>query len=49
MCAASIRTGRLLFQEEFNVKMFVGQDTVELDGIEHKPLRLTGDPENVEV
>ena len=29
--------------------MFVGQDIIEIDGIEHKPLRLTGDPDKVEV
>ena len=29
--------------------MFVGQETSEIDGIEHKPLKITGDADKVEV
>jgi hypothetical protein len=29
--------------------MFVGQDTTDIDGIEHKPLKLTGEADKVEV
>ncbi|CAF1487448.1 unnamed protein product [Adineta ricciae] len=34
--------------EEFNVKMYVVQETTDIDGIEHKPLRIMGDPDRVE-
>lgn len=37
------------FQEEFGIKMFVGQEITEIDGIEHKPLKLSGDSDKVEV
>lgn len=36
-------------QEEFNVKLFVAPETSDIDGIEHKPLRIMGDPDRVEV
>lgn len=29
--------------------MFVGQEISEIDGIEHKPLKLTGESDKVEV
>jgi hypothetical protein len=29
--------------------MFVAQDTTEIDGIEHKPLKMTGEADKVEV
>jgi far upstream element-binding protein len=35
--------------EEFGVKMYVAQDTTEIDGIEHKPLKMTGEADRVEV
>lgn len=38
-----------VFQEEFNVKMLVIQELTDIDGIEHKPLRITGEPDRVEV
>ncbi|CAF3795929.1 unnamed protein product [Rotaria sp. Silwood1] len=34
--------------EEFGVKMYVAQDTSEIDGIEHKPLKMTGEADKVE-
>ncbi|CAF3047916.1 unnamed protein product [Rotaria socialis] len=34
--------------EEFGVKMYVAQDTTEIDGIEHKPLKMTGEADKVE-
>ncbi len=37
------------FQEEFGVKMYVAQDTTDIDGIEHKPLKMTGEADKVEV
>ena len=35
--------------EEFGIKMYVGQETSMIDGIEHKPLKIMGDPDKVEV
>ena len=29
--------------------MYVGQDIIDIDGIEHKPLKLTGEPDKIEV
>ena len=29
--------------------MYVGQETIDIDGIEHKPLKLTGEPDKIEV
>jgi hypothetical protein len=29
--------------------MYVAQDTSEIDGIEHKPLKMTGEADNLEV
>jgi hypothetical protein len=29
--------------------MYVGQDTIDINGVEHKPLKLTGEPDKVEV
>ncbi|UJR36796.1 hypothetical protein I4U23_029510 [Adineta vaga] len=34
--------------EEFAVKMYVVQDSSEIDGIEHKPLRIMGEADRVE-
>ncbi|CAF0953418.1 unnamed protein product [Rotaria sordida] len=34
--------------EEFGVKMYVAQDTTDIDGIEHKPLKMTGEADKVE-
>ncbi|CAF1094673.1 unnamed protein product [Adineta ricciae] len=34
--------------EEFGIKMFVGQETSDIDGIEHKPLKITGEADKVE-
>ncbi|CAF1451631.1 unnamed protein product [Adineta steineri] len=34
--------------EEFGVKMYVAQETSEIDGIEHKPLKMTGEADKVE-
>ena len=31
------------------MKMYVAQDTSEIDGIEHKPLKMTGEADRVEV
>ena len=35
--------------EEFNVKLFVATDTMDIDGIEHKPLKVTGEADKIEV
>jgi len=35
--------------EEYSVKLFVGQETIDIDGIEHKPLKITGDADKAEV
>jgi hypothetical protein len=29
--------------------MYVGQETTDIDGIEHKPLKMTGEADKVEV
>ncbi|CAF2398497.1 unnamed protein product [Rotaria sp. Silwood2] len=34
--------------EEFGVKMYVVQDSADVDGIEHKPLRIMGESDRVE-
>ncbi|CAF3358341.1 unnamed protein product [Rotaria socialis] len=34
--------------EEFGVKMYVVQDSADVDGIEHKPLRISGESDRVE-
>ncbi|CAF1131790.1 unnamed protein product [Adineta steineri] len=34
--------------EEFGVKMYVVQDSADVDGIEHKPLRIMGEPDRIE-
>lgn len=34
--------------EEFGVKLYVAQETSDIDGIEHKPLRIMGEPDRVE-
>lgn len=34
--------------EEFGVKMYVAQETTDIDGIEHKPLRMTGEADKLE-
>jgi len=34
--------------DEYSVKLFVGQETIDIDGIEHKPLKISGDPEKAE-
>ncbi|CAF0912667.1 unnamed protein product [Rotaria sp. Silwood1] len=34
--------------EEFGVKMYVVQDSADVDGIEHKPLRIIGESDRVE-
>ena len=31
------------------MKMFVVQELIDIDGIEHKPLKISGDPDKVEV
>ena len=36
-------------QEEFGVKMHVIQESIDVDGIEHKPLKIMGDADRVEV
>ena len=35
--------------DEYTVKLFVGQETIDIDGIEHKPLKITGDADKAEV
>ncbi|CAF4507888.1 unnamed protein product, partial [Rotaria magnacalcarata] len=37
-----------VLQEEFGVKMYVVQDSADVDGIEHKPLRISGESDRVE-
>lgn len=34
--------------EEFNVKLFVATDIMDIDGIEHKPLKITGEADKIE-
>ncbi|UJR09354.1 hypothetical protein I4U23_013598 [Adineta vaga] len=34
--------------EEFSIKMFVGPEITEIDGIEHKPLKISGEADKVE-
>lgn len=31
------------------MKLYVAQETSDIDGIEHKPLRIMGEPDRVEV
>jgi far upstream element-binding protein len=33
--------------EEFGVKLYVAQETTDIDGIEHKPLRIMGEPDRI--
>jgi far upstream element-binding protein len=35
--------------DEYSVKLFVGQETIDIDGIEHKPLKISGDADKAEV
>ena len=35
--------------DEYTVKLFVGQETIDIDGIEHKPLKITGEADKAEV